>query len=572
MSTAWGRGCTLFLAACVIAVAAPALAAPDSTADWTATLSADVKWQQTTPSGVLVVGTGSGIVGLDGGSGKVLWQMADLENAGLMVLPQPPYGLLEFKRGARGITRLLVNLESGREVWDSSALGMSEIYRQLYVVWRDAFLIAGKTAEGEVVALVDASTGRRLSTLAVAKRQVRDLLDLPLFYDSDSTLTIATGDHLTQYRLGDGGVAWTSPKLKMGDMSPCDPLAEETKKRFLQFTPPPTGVAATEQPKRTDPRPLPPFAAMTTSLDGRHIFALRGSKLHAVVTKDGRPAWEDVPQFCGRCVEVASLEDGVLARTMQELDGPDVLYMLDAASGAVRWRYPPPRSRGIRATISSLLGNHDALSNPVFVNGAVHIVAGKSLVRIDPATGTPTILGPTRIEANDATLSLELTDEGFLVSGPQDLEWLDGNGASIRSIHFDPPGDTGLGLAALGLSALADTRPRNRLTLSKSESIVQHGAHRDVTRSELYVKPNYELAERLLLRDYHASSRLDTLAFMLSDHHGDGIDGPALVAISLRGGHVVRRIPVSKKPRYLVDAAHARMFVIEGRKIRGHAL
>src|SRR5262249_17795345 len=138
----------------------------------------------------------------------------------------------------------------------------------------------------------------------------------------------------------------------------------------------------------------------------------------------------------------------------------------------------------------------------------------------------------------------------------QDFEWLDGDGRSVRHTHYPPPSNLGMTVFMLGaaaaLNALGPQHPSSSSTLS--------------------FNANYGDVAKRFMHDFHASSRSDSVLFVLAELNETGMAGPALIAIDRRSGEVRRRIPVSKRPRYLVDPLRDRIFVVEGKTVRCHLL
>src|SRR5262245_48319557 len=164
-----------------VAQGAPAAAPTDSSGSWTVTLDSYVQWQQTTPAGTLVLGTSSGVIGLDGQSGKVLWRIDDLKKPKDISLEvvRSPYAMLRLDKGVRGkIVRILIDVTTGKEVWSSSALGLGEVYQDLYLPPIDAMLVTGKGSQGRAGVTVDLGTGR-VQPFAVPERGVKWMLGRP---------------------------------------------------------------------------------------------------------------------------------------------------------------------------------------------------------------------------------------------------------------------------------------------------------------------------------------------------------------------------------------------------------
>ncbi len=527
-----------------VAVVASAAHAAEPGPEWTGTLEADAVWQHATPAGVLVAGTRSGVVGLDQATGRILWHIDDLrdpEHEALDVLPRPPYVVLGLRKGIRGDSvRVVIDATTGREAWNSASLGFVEVYDQLYVPSLDALIFSGRMTDGNLVVEADLASGRRRCALAVPEGQTSLDLRQPSLFDTESTLVIVTESRLTCYHLGTGAIAWVSPELQAGPSKPCPTTMD---------------LPGQETPERQDPRPLPPYVALQLAQDGRHIFVIRGPTLYAVDARDGHALWPAPPRLCGRSVQALEVEGGVIVWTMPAVSGADELVMLDGATGAVRWQYPKP-ARGVGGFLKSVGVMPDApLGNPVVRGSGVHTFSGKNLVRIDLATGKSAKIAKTQID-EEGLPWLEGTSEGFLVIGQQDVEWLDAEGKSLRHVHYDAPGDEGAALRMAGVTA----------ALNAIDTVC-------VDRGRLiFAGQSYGPAMERFLYEYHATSRLDSLIFVLAELGEADVKGPALVAIDRRTGDAVRRIPVSKEPRYAVDPMRGRIFVVEKKTIRCYGL
>lgn len=533
----WGL---VLLAALARPTAAPTAEAPGR--DWTVTLDADAIWHRATPAGVLVVGTRAGVIGLEGATGAQLWRIdgADAEATALDVLPNPPYGLLRTKtRDHDRIQRVLIDVRTGKTLWDSSTLGLMDAFLQLYLPSLDALLLSGRTATRDTMLMVDLATGRSLHPFAPPRGDVANtMLGAPLVFDTDSSFVIASDRRLMRFDLATGFTTWTSPALEPGRKEPCGII--------------PDVRTGNDVPERTDPRPLPPPASMTFSDDGRRIFALEGSTLHAIDARDGRDLWRGAPELCGRCIGVSEVAGGVLARTMPEVNGDDLLYMIDGTTGAVRWRYPPVPTNA-SSIFKSVMRANVTLSDPLVDGPDVCVVAGTSLVRLDLLTGASRKAGRTKVDEPGALIRLERADEGFLVVGQQDVDWLDAGGTSKRHVSFSAPGDMSMGMVMLATAAL----------FNKAGTV----RGRD---SEIHFYGSYRPGMERLMRQFHATSVFDSLIFILADLDEDDFEGLALVAVDKRGGRTVGRMPVAREPRLEFDPANGWVFVADKKTVRGH--
>src|SRR5262249_28553532 len=155
---------------------------------------------------------------------RVLWRKDDLHDAddiALDVLPRPPYALLRLKRGIReDVVRILIDVKTGDELWNSSTLGLADAYQQLYAPSLDALMISGRTRESDVMVIADVASGRMLRSFTAHDDEIRSILGQPLLFDTDSTLVIDSLERLKRYDLWSGDITWSSSPLEVGRREP----------------------------------------------------------------------------------------------------------------------------------------------------------------------------------------------------------------------------------------------------------------------------------------------------------------------------------------------------------------
>ncbi|HEU4680593.1 MAG TPA: hypothetical protein VFS51_02530, partial [Gemmatimonadales bacterium] len=136
-------------------------AAPSSvgaSAVWTLKTKQDIRWQQITPAGTLLISTDAALSGVDIERGQVVWEKAELgglspdsvrmiEGSLLMEASRP--GLL-----------LVFDPGTGATVFDSRRLGLAEVVTRRVLPQSGTLLVHGQRAAGPpVVALFDLATG-----------------------------------------------------------------------------------------------------------------------------------------------------------------------------------------------------------------------------------------------------------------------------------------------------------------------------------------------------------------------------------------------------------------------------
>ncbi|MGH7606241.1 MAG: PQQ-binding-like beta-propeller repeat protein, partial [Gemmatimonadales bacterium] len=134
--------------------------AAGASAAWTLRMNGDIRWQQVTPAGALLVATDAALAGVDIERGRIAWEKTEL--GGLppdSIRPVEGSLLMEAARGAG----LLVIFDpvTGGVVFDSRALELAHVVTRRVLPQSGTLLVHGRRAGGgpPVVALYDLATG-----------------------------------------------------------------------------------------------------------------------------------------------------------------------------------------------------------------------------------------------------------------------------------------------------------------------------------------------------------------------------------------------------------------------------
>jgi outer membrane protein assembly factor BamB len=129
-----------------------------STPAWTLKLKQDIRWQQVTPAGTLLISTDAALSGIDIDRGQVLWEKAELGG-----LPADSVRMVDgslLMEAARPGLLLVFDPVTGAVVFDSRKLGLAEIVTRRVLPQTGTILVHGRRAAGSpVVALYDLVTG-----------------------------------------------------------------------------------------------------------------------------------------------------------------------------------------------------------------------------------------------------------------------------------------------------------------------------------------------------------------------------------------------------------------------------
>lgn len=139
-----------------------ATASPSATtASWTVKVHGDIRWQQVTPAGALLISTDSALVAVDIERGQVTWQRPDLGGLPLDSV-RPVEGSLLMEVARPGLL-VIVDPVTGGVIFDSRQLGLTEVVTRRVLAQSGTLLVHGKRAAGPpVVALYDLAGGKQL--------------------------------------------------------------------------------------------------------------------------------------------------------------------------------------------------------------------------------------------------------------------------------------------------------------------------------------------------------------------------------------------------------------------------
>ena len=137
--------------------AAPALSGR-ATVAWTLKTRQDIRWQQVTPSGTLLISTDAALMGVDMERGQVVWEKAELGG-----LPADSVRMVEgslLMEAARPGLLMVFDPVTGSAVFDSRRLGLAEVVTRRVMPQTGTLLVHGRRSAGPaVVALYDLTTG-----------------------------------------------------------------------------------------------------------------------------------------------------------------------------------------------------------------------------------------------------------------------------------------------------------------------------------------------------------------------------------------------------------------------------
>src|SRR5438445_12657965 len=131
-----------------------------ATAAWTLKVKGDIRWQQLTPMGALLVSTDAALAAVETERGQVMWEKPELGG-----LPADGVRMVEeslLMEAERPGLLVIFDPVSGAVVFDSRRLNLAQIVTRRVLPQSGTFLVHGRRADGSsVVALYDLVTGEQ---------------------------------------------------------------------------------------------------------------------------------------------------------------------------------------------------------------------------------------------------------------------------------------------------------------------------------------------------------------------------------------------------------------------------
>jgi outer membrane protein assembly factor BamB len=139
---------------------APVQTPAGSVAAWTLHFTGDVRWQQVTPAGALLVSTDGALAGVDVERGQIAWQKPELGG-----LPVDSVRMVEgslLMEAAKPGLSLIFDPVTGTVLFDSRRLSLTKVVTRRVLPQTGTLLVHGQRASGPpVVALYDLATGNQ---------------------------------------------------------------------------------------------------------------------------------------------------------------------------------------------------------------------------------------------------------------------------------------------------------------------------------------------------------------------------------------------------------------------------
>src|SRR5206468_12526007 len=133
---------------------------PGSVAAWTLHFNGEIRWQQITPAGALLVSSDGALAGVDVERGQIAWQKPELGG-----LPVDSVRMVEgslLMEAAKPGLSLIFDPVTGTVLFDSRRLNLTRVVTRRGLPQTGTLIVHGRRASGPpVVALYDLATGEQ---------------------------------------------------------------------------------------------------------------------------------------------------------------------------------------------------------------------------------------------------------------------------------------------------------------------------------------------------------------------------------------------------------------------------
>src|SRR5207253_10327664 len=129
-------------------------------AAWTLKVKGDIRWQQVTPVGALLVSTDTALAAVDIERGQVMWEKPELGGLSADSVHMVEGSLL--MEATQPSLLVIFDPETGAVIFDSRRLNLTQIATRRVLPQSGTLLVHGRRADGpSVVALYDLATGEQ---------------------------------------------------------------------------------------------------------------------------------------------------------------------------------------------------------------------------------------------------------------------------------------------------------------------------------------------------------------------------------------------------------------------------
>jgi len=547
-----------------------------------------IKWMKMTDAGTFLVSTAKGIYGLQPNEAQPAFlfdKRKNIKEENFHLQPGTPYAMF-VANGMNGKTFVL-DVVTGKTLFDSKAQGFSFIYSRNYVMPENKLVISGlRKTKGKIgafltVAVYDLVTGKE--EYAIPLKSNNTVAGAPKMINGKLLLPRAKG--LDMINLATGNVVWSAKVKNVGFVTvKGDDIyafqSDKNKKNSTVHKVTTSGEIVWEKGNKlkgiaTQVEILPEGVAILS-----HALAKKSPKsyIYFLDKKSGKDLWEKAPKTKGLVTQFYTLEDGILFG--QSGGGINKIKY----NGTPLWRKPLKTGAGIitlaktekgllyitgsdadivdENTGESILGkkikykkSKSVASTYDKVNNRFLLSCSDGLYSINPTNGKIKIISKPKFGGKEAPTSIEMRGGNILLSSSQNMMLLDGKGKEIYKEFYKAPGTSTFGKILSGAVAIAAVTMAASSAASAGANRSSSGRYNSYgSRANHASKGFAQLASgsfKTMNKRFKASAQTQNDKFILTKLKS----GVGLVKLNKENGKKIKEILLKdKKPVYKINA------------------
>lgn len=552
-----------------------------------------------TQGGTLVVATNNGLAGIKPSQKDLLFNFTDygrVKGEELFFVPNTPYVIVDQSGfGGMSSKKAVIDFISGKVLFSTEKNGWKTVNTCDVLMPENKLVVSGQRTSKEkfanAVAVYDLNTGNQESYFTMKGNRLVSgrpfILGQNILLPTSKELlsiNINTGDIIWETKVG--GVNWmqadpsgkeiytfegrNNGDTKVSKVSSTGailwPKEQTLKGSVSRFEILPNGLAVVSDVDNSGKSGIGALAA------GRSE-----SKIAFLNTANGEDLWDKAPKTKGYVQHFYIMDDGILFGIYEgginkiSYDGKTLfkkplktgeniqvmaetpqglIYITDSDANIVNlntgdqvWEKPLKYKRA--STVSS---DFDAKNNRYLIS------ADGELYAIDATTGESNVLANLKFEGKESPTSVEVRENGILLTSDQNMMMLDWNGTQKFHNYYRAPGKSAFGAILAGVSAVAAATTAMASYHAANQNRNKLGSY--TTRGQNYADFGDNMAAvsgasvAEMLRRFKATSATKDDRFVLTKLD----DGVGLVKVSKDSGEVSKEIILKdKKPEYIVD-------------------
>tara|TARA_R110002124_G_scaffold87407_1_gene225073 strand:+ start:102565 stop:104436 length:1872 start_codon:yes stop_codon:yes gene_type:complete len=575
------------------------------TPDFRYDVGAKINEMTLTQGGTMVVATNDGLVGIKPGSNDLLFNFTEygrVKPEELTFIPDAPYVMIA-QGGFANLTskKTVIDYMSGQILFNTEGNGWKTVTTCDVMMPQNKLVVSGTRRSEEkyasAVAVYDLNTGKEdyrfnlnnpnrvgiAKTYAVTGRPL--LLKNSLVIPTTQGLVAKkahTGEELWDTKIKN--VSWLVADADEKDIYAFEGSANGNNTKVHKVSN--TGAELWKDPAKVKGSVvnfeiLPQGLAIVSNKDdggSNSVFAAKNeSEIGFLSAANGEDLWEKAPKTKGYVQHFYIMDDGILFGIYQgginkiSFDGKtlfkkplktgeNILTMANTPQGLIYitsedanivnletgeqvWNKPLKYRRA------------DAISSTYDKNKDRYLIsADETLFAIDASSGEVSTLAESKFEGKEAPASIEIRDNGILLSSDQNLMNLNWDGEKQWHEYYRAPGKSAMGAILAGVTAVATAASAAAAYNAANQNRNKLGSYTD--RGQRYANLGGDMAMATgasiaeMLKRFKATAATENAQFVLTKLD----DGVGLVKLNKDTGSKEKEIVLKdKKPEYQVD-------------------